>query len=237
MKVMTMPEDRTMELGSCISRVIHQDNTLTNIIIRLTYIAACSDYKPDESDDVDRIDIEAEENSINNCIYYLNWSCSLTEWFTNFGVMIAKLPNLTELTFNGLDPHLSKLDGFWGEISASISLTILNYKNMNLESWEGGEFPPNLRSIIFLQCTIPKNMGHLLHENDQIEEFSLTTLHFNECSLMNTKSMKEIVEFATELAPLTSITSFWFTSCLLDPVQSMCLIRSLREERESSDDV
>jgi hypothetical protein len=70
--------------------------------------------------------------------------------------MIAKLPNLTELTFIGLDPHLSKLDGVWGEISTSISLTTLNYKNMNLESWEGGFFPPTSEVSYFYDAPYQK---------------------------------------------------------------------------------
>ncbi len=85
-------EDGTMELGPCISHVIHQDNTLTNIIIRPTCLTACSCYEPNKSDNVDSI--EAEENSINECIYYLNNHVSGSrEWFTELGVMIAKLPN------------------------------------------------------------------------------------------------------------------------------------------------
>ena len=52
-----------MELGSCISKIIHQDDTPTNIIIRPTCVTACSNYEPDESDDIDSID--AEENGIN----------------------------------------------------------------------------------------------------------------------------------------------------------------------------
>ena len=82
-----------MELGSCISRIIHRDDTLTNIIIRPTCITACSNYEPEESDDVDSI--EAEENSINERIYFLNGKFSGSrEWFANVGVMISKLPNL-----------------------------------------------------------------------------------------------------------------------------------------------
>jgi hypothetical protein len=137
-----------MELGSCIRRMIHQDNTLTNIIIRPTCVTACSDYEPEESDDFDSI--EAEENSINECISILNADVSGTrEWFTNLGVMIAKLPNLTELTFDELDAHATELEGFWGEISANKSLTSLGYKDMNLERWEGVVDPPSLRSINF----------------------------------------------------------------------------------------
>ncbi len=83
----------TMELGSCISRIIHRDDTLTNIIIRPTCITACSNYEPEESDNVDSI--EAEENSINERIYFLNGEFSGSrEWFTNVGVKISKLRNL-----------------------------------------------------------------------------------------------------------------------------------------------
>ncbi len=73
---MTLPEEGIMELGSCISRMIHQDNTLTNIIIRPT----CSCYEPNKSDVVDSI--EAAENSVNKCIYYLNYDViGSREWF------------------------------------------------------------------------------------------------------------------------------------------------------------
>ncbi len=83
----------TMELGLCISRIIHQDDTLINIIIRPTCITACSNYEPEESDNVDSI--EAEENSINERIYFLSGEISGSrEWFANVGVMISKLPNL-----------------------------------------------------------------------------------------------------------------------------------------------
>ena len=80
-------------MGSCICQIIHRDNTLTNIIIRPTCITACSNYEPEESDDIDSI--EAEENSINERIYFLNGKFSGSrEWFANVGVMISKLPNL-----------------------------------------------------------------------------------------------------------------------------------------------
>ena len=86
-------------MGSCISRIIHRDSTLTNIFIRPTCITSCSNYEPDESDDIDSID--AEENSINEHIYFLNGKFSGSrEWFANVGVMISKLPNLAQLTFD-----------------------------------------------------------------------------------------------------------------------------------------
>ena len=59
----------------------------------------------------------------------------------------------------------------------------------------------------------------------------LTTLCFIECSFSKTNTIREILAFATELARLPSITSFWFTSCILDTVQSMCLVRCLQEEK------
>ncbi len=153
--------------------------------------------------------------------------------------MIAKLPNLTELTFDELEADDQILEGFWGEIFASKSLTSLSYKDMNLKHWEGGVDPPSLRSINFLRCIIPKDLGCILHEC----EFSLTTLQFNQCHFsrndgymsLNAISIKEVVEFATELAKLTSITSFSFTSCYLDPEQPICLVQCLREERERSE--
>ncbi len=80
-------------MGLCISWIIHRDDTLINIIIRPTCITACSNYEPEESDNVDSI--EAEENSINERIYFLNGKFSGSrEWFANVGVMISKLPNL-----------------------------------------------------------------------------------------------------------------------------------------------
>jgi hypothetical protein len=189
---MTLPGDVAIELGSCIRRVIHQDNTLTNIIIKPTCLTACSDYGSD--DDVDSI--EAEENSINRNIFYLNEDFSGTrEWFTTFGVTIAKLTNLTQLTFDGLDTNAEELEGFWGQISASSSLTTLNYINMDLESYEERVDAPNLRNIVFLRCTISKHiLDYLLHDDEP--PLSFTTLRFNECRIKNTNAMGEIVEFA-----------------------------------------
>jgi hypothetical protein len=46
-----------MELGSCIDRIIHKDDTLTNIIIKPTCLTACSDYELNQSDyDNDSLD-------------------------------------------------------------------------------------------------------------------------------------------------------------------------------------
>jgi hypothetical protein len=109
--------------------------------------------------------------------------------------MIAKLTNLTQLTFNGLDTNARELEGFWGQISDSTSLTTLNYINMNLERYEERVAAPNLRNIMFLQCTISKDiLDYLLHEDEPL--FSFTTLRFNECCIRNTNAMGEIVEFA-----------------------------------------
>ena len=220
-----------MELGSCIARVIHRDDTLTNIIITPTCLIACKDYEPNESDDDD-----------DDSIDYLNMESSGSRvWFTNLGFMIAQLTNLTQLTFDGLDPEDEELERFWGEILASTSLTSLYFANMNLE--RGCEemlstaCAPNLTSITFQRCTIPNEIGCFLQQpltllrQGQEELCILTTLCFIECRFSKTNTIREIIEFATELAHLTSITSFWFTSCILDTVQSMCLVRCLREER------
>ena len=86
--------------------------------------------------------------------------------------------------------------------------------------------------ITFQGCTIPHNIGCFLHQEGQEEPNKcLTALLFIECSFNNTNTIREILEFATELAHLTSITTFWFTSCLFDTVQSMCLVRCLTEDR------
>ena len=225
-----------MELGSCITRIIHRDDTLTNIIITPNCLIACKEYEPNESDDCDSID--AEENSINRNIYDLNMDFSGSrEWFENLSYMLAKLTNLTQLTFDGLDPENADLERFWGDISASTSLTSLNYTNMNLESCDcenmlSAATAPNLTSITFQGCTIPNEMGCFLSPVYQEQpNNSLTTLCFVECSFSKTNTIREILAFATELAHLTSITSFWFTSCILDTFQSMCLVRCLQEER------
>ena len=148
--------------------------------------------------------------------------------------MISKLPNLAQLTFIELDIHASELERFWGEISDSTSLTTLIYTNMNLNHWDGGINSPNLKSILFQRCTnIPNDLGYILHE----DEISITKLQFNECSFLNTNSMKEIVSFASHLALLRTITSFSFTSCSFDHVQKMCLVRCLCEERNNPDDL
>jgi hypothetical protein len=221
-----------MELGSCIARDIHRDDTLTNIIIRPTCLIACEEYEPNESDD---------DNDSIDC---LNMEASGSrEWFCNLGYMFARLTNLTQLTFDGLDPEDEELECFWGEILASTSLTSLNYTNMNIESRGCEEMlsaatAPNLTSITFQGCTIPNKIGCFLSQEGQEEpNNSLTTLCFIKCCFSKTNTIREILEFATELAHLTPTTSFWFTSCVLDTEQSMCLVRCLREERISNDDV
>jgi hypothetical protein len=220
-----------MELGLCLPRIIHRDNTLTNIIIRPSCLEACDDYEPDESDDVDSI--EADENSINRHMYDLNsWVNGTREWFEVLGSMIAKLTNLNQLTFDGVDPNADYLETFWGEVSESNSLTSMNFANMNLENSE--EIlctinASNIRNVMFHNCTLHHEIGYVLR--DEVHHHSLTTLHFDECRFGNTNTMREIVEFAGYLALLPSITSLEFTSCALDAEQSMCLVRSLREER------
>ena len=223
----------TMELGSCITRIIHRDDTLTNIIIRPTCLTECVDYDANDSgSDDDNDSIDAEDNSINRNIYYLNMEASGSRrWFCYLGYMFGQLTNLTQLTFDGLNPQDEALEQFWGEISGCTSLTSLYYTNMILESCEemlAAASAPNLKSITFQGCTIPNDIGCVLGQ--QIQD-----LRFIECSFSNTNTTREILAFATELAHLTSITSFWFTSCVLDTEQSMCLVRCLREERRSRD--
>lgn len=212
-----------MELGSCIDRVIHQDNRITNIIIKPTCLIACSDYEPNLSDD--------DDDSLDG----LNMECSGSrEWFCNLGIMFGRLTNLTHLTFDGLEPDDKDLERFWGEISGSTSLTDLYFINMNLLSCEemlATADAPNISSITFQRCTMSNEIGYLLHQRGQEEMNNhLTMLCFIECSFNNTNTMREIVNFATELAHLTSIRSFLFTSCSFDIGQSMCLIRCLNEE-------
>ena len=216
-----------MELGSCIACVIHQDDTITNVIIRPTCLIACSDYEPNESDD--------DDDSLDG----LNMEPSGSrEWFYNLGSKFARLTNLTQLTFDGVDPDNEDLEQFWGEILGCTFLTSLYYTNMNLESCEEilvAVSAPNLSSITFQACTIPNNISCFLCQEGQEEPNNrLTTLRFIECCFNNMNTIREILEFATELAHLTSITTFWFTSCLFDTVQSMCLVRCLTEERVST---
>ena len=218
----------TTELGSCIARIIHGDDTLTKIIVRPTCLIACSDYEPNVrvSDSLDGLHLQV---------------CGSTEWFGILGVKFAGLTNLTQLTFDGLNPDDEDLERFWGEISGSRSLTSLYYTNMNLESCEemlAAVHAPNLASITFQGCTIPNDIGYVLGQQIQEEVYMyncLTTLRFIDCSFSDTNTMREIVVFATELAHITSITSFWFTSCSLNTEQSMCLVQCLREERRSRD--
>ena len=100
----------TMELGSCITRIIHQDDTLTNVIITPTCLLACEEYEPNESD----IDNDSHD-SIDM------WAGGSREWFEILGYYMRKLTNLTQLTFDGLDPEDEELECFWGEISGSTS--------------------------------------------------------------------------------------------------------------------
>jgi len=215
--------ENTMELGSCIDSIIRRDRTLTNIIIKPTCLIACSNYEHDESDD--------DNDSLDG----LTRECSGSrEWFCTLGVMFGRLPNLTQLTFDGLDPNNKDLERFWGEISNSTSLTGLYFINMNLVSCKEMMITadaPNITSITFQQCTIPNDIGNLLHH------YNLATLVFNKCNFNDTNKIREIVNFATELAHLTSIRSFLFTSCSFDIEQSMCLVRCLKEESVNPVDV
>ena len=220
-----------MELGLCLFRIIHRDITLTNIVIRPSCLEACDDYEPGESDDVDSI--EAEENSVNRHIYDLNCEINGTrEWFEVLGSMIANLTNLTRLTFDGIDPEYVYLERFWGEVSASKSLTSINFANKNLEKSE--EIlctidAPNIRNVMFQNCTLSHDVGYALREN--VDHHSLTTLHFDKCHFSNTNTIRGIIEFGGYLALLPTINSLEFTSCALDAELSMCLVRFLREER------
>ncbi len=150
------------------------------------------------------------------------------------GVIIAKLSNLNQLTFDGVDPDAREMERFWAEISGSKSLDYIIFANMNLESCEeilGGTVnAPSLSTIVFNKCTIPHDIGCVLQ--DVLTHDSLTTIKFNRCCLSNTKSMREIVYFAGNLAPLKFVTSLMFISCSLDAGQIMCLKRSLQEERD-----
>ena len=219
-----------MELGSYIDRIIRKDDTLTNIIIRPTCLIACLDYEPNKSD----------EN--NDSLDGLNLERSGSrEWFCYLGIMFGRLTNLTQLTFDGLDPDDKDLERFWGEISGSSSLTDLYFINMNLVSCEemlATASAPNITNITFQHCTISNEIGDLLHQEDQDElNNHLTTLCFIECSFTNTNTMREIVDFATKLGQLTTIRSFLFTSCFFDVEQSMCLVRCLKEKTVNTVDV
>jgi len=223
-----------MELGPCLPRIIHRDITLTNIVISLSDLEACDDYEPDASDDVDSVD--AEKNSVNGHIYdllsYVNGS---RDWFEVLGSMIANLPNLNELTFDGVDPYAEFLETFWGAVSASNSLTSINFANMNLENSD--EIfsiidAPNVSNVVFHNCTLHREVGYALRED--VHHHSLTTLHFDDCRFGNANTVREIVDLAGHLALLPSITSIEFTSCDFDAQQSICLLRSFREDRVKS---
>jgi hypothetical protein len=163
---MALLDDGPTLLGSCIRRVVHRDNTLTNIIITPTCITACNEYVIEGDDDVDKL--------------FCDMIGSI-EWFNLFGFTIGILPNLTQLTFDGLDTDVRELETFWGEISNSTSLTTLKYVNMNLEGFDKLEMSPNIRSIICLQCTISKDILEYL----DVEEppCGLTALRFDECRI------------------------------------------------------
>ena len=220
-----------MELGLCLFRIIHRDITLTNIVIRPSCLEACDDYEPGESDDVDSI--EAEENSVNRHIYDLNCEINGTrEWFEVLGSMIANLTNLNQLTFDGIDPEYKYLERFWGEVSASNSLTSITFANINLERSEEilcAIGAPNIRNVMFNNCSLHHEIGYALLEI--VDHHSLSTLHFEECRFSNTSTIRGVVDFVGCLAVLPSITSLEFISCAFDMELSMCLVRCLREER------
>ena len=220
-----------MDLGQCLFRIIHRDITLTNIIIRPSCLEACDNYEPSESDDCDSI--EADENSVNRRMYDLNCEINGTrEWFEVLGSMIAKLTNLNQFTFDGVDPNADYLETFWGEVSASKSLTSINFANMNLENSE--EIlcmvnAPNIRNVMFNNCSLHHEIGYALCQN--VDHHSVSTLHFEECRFSNTSTIRGVVDFVGCLALLPSITSLEFISCAFDVELSMCLVRCLREER------
>jgi len=175
---MALLDDGPTLLGSCIRRVVHRDNTLTNIIITPTCITACNEYVIEGDDDVDKL--------------FCDMIGSI-EWFNLFGFTIGILPNLTQLTFDGLDTDVRELETFWGEISNSTSLTTLKYVNMNLEGFDELEMSPNIRSIICLRCTISKDiLGYLGEEEPPC---SLRTLRFVECRIHSMNAMAGIIDF------------------------------------------
>jgi len=198
-----------MELGLCLRRIDARDNTLTHIIVNERGIEAVFNSEP--------VEFELMDDSA---------------WFEEVGSMIAALPNLNELTFDGIDPDVDYLGRFWGEVSASISLTSINFVNMNLEFIE--EIfciidARNISNVMFRDCILHHEIGYVL--NDDVHHHSLTTLRFDRCRFANTNTMREIIEFAGYIALLPSITSVDFSSCALDAEQLMCLVRSLPEER------
>ena len=183
-----------MHLGSCISSIIHQDRTVTELIIMPSCLTACDSYEPNESDDVDSIN--SDENSINNDIYKINDEESGSrEWFSLLGVIIAKLTKLTRITFDQVDQDAREMERFFAEISASKSLTDLHLTNVNVEDcYEiiGGIInAPSLTTIVFNNCTIPHDIGFFLH--DVLNHDSLTTIHFTSCRLSSTTLIRKIL--------------------------------------------
>jgi hypothetical protein len=224
-----------MEVATILSRILHRDITLTGIVISLSFLEACDNYASDAADDVDSVD--AEENSVNGRIYdLLSYVNGNRDWFEVLGSMIANLPNLNELTFDGVDPNAEYLETFWGAVSASNSLTSINFADMNLEN--NDEIfciidAPNVGNVVFHNCTLHREVGFALRED--VHHHSLTTLRFVECRFGNTNTMRDIIDFAGHLAFLPSITSLEFSSCDFDAQQSTCLLRSFREDREKSE--
>jgi hypothetical protein len=83
----------TMELGSCITRIIHRDDTLTNIIITPTCLIACKEYEPNESDDDDEylVALNMEASGSRGWFLYLGYMIVFDMWRElppqNFGVV------------------------------------------------------------------------------------------------------------------------------------------------------
>ena len=221
-----------MELGQCLSRIIHRDITLTKIVIRPSCLEACENYDPDEADEVDSI--KAEESSVNRHIYDLNSEFyNSKEWYEVLGSMIAKLTNLNHLTIDGIYPELKRLERFWGEVSASNSLTSISFVNMNLEHSEEILCPigaPNVTNVMFYNCSLDHEIGYVLHEI-QVDHHTISTLHFEECRFTNTSTIRGVLDFVGHLAVLPSVTSIQFITCGFDADLSMCLVRCFRDER------
>jgi len=218
-----------MEVATILSRILHRDVTLTGIVISLSFLEACDNYASDAADAVDSVD--AEEN-IYDLLSYVNGN---RDWFEVLGSMIANLPNLNVLTFDGVDLNEEYLETFWGAVSASNSLTSINFADMSLQN--NDEIfciidAPNVGNVVFHNCTLHREVGFALRE--AVHHHSLTTLRFVECRFVNTNTMREIIDFAGHLAFLPSITSLEFSSCDFDAQQSTCLLRSFREDREKS---
>lgn len=227
-----------MELSSCVSQIIHRDQTLRELIINQSCLTACAIcFEPDDEDYHDRNDnddiVSVRAKEINRIISDLNLEVSGSrEWYTILGEMIAKLPNLIHITIDGVDPESSDLEGFWGEVSGSQSLADITFSNMNLESCEevyATINAPKVQNIVFHNCFLPNDLGFIL--NDNLHHGSLSSLRFDTCHFGNTRTIREILDFAAGLALIPSISNVLFISCSFDAEQSICLKRIFQEER------